>query len=100
MLTEVFVGQDNNHKTIYPGKCSISEKAMALLTKYVFAPDAFKGDAALFLYLQLQRRGFNFFGTGGRSESASDHSEYAGWFICAFDESKHIDKNQQQYIVW
>ena len=37
---------------------------MALLTKYVFAPDAFKGDAALFPYLQIQRRGFNFFGTG------------------------------------
>ena len=37
---------------------------MALLTKYVFAPDAFKGDAALFPYLQSQRRGFNFFGNG------------------------------------
>jgi len=35
-----------------------------LLSKYVFAPDAFKGDAALFPYLQIQRRGFNFGGNG------------------------------------
>jgi len=34
------------------------------LRKYVFAPDSFKGDAALFPYLQIQRRGFNFFGAG------------------------------------
>ena len=34
------------------------------MTKNIFAPDAFKNDAVLFPYLQLQRRGFNFFGTG------------------------------------
>jgi Met-zincin len=33
-----------------------------LLGKYVFAPNAFDADAPLFAYLQLQRRGFNFFG--------------------------------------
>ena len=31
------------------------------MSTYVFAPDAFNADAALFPYLQAQRRGFNFF---------------------------------------
>jgi hypothetical protein len=35
---------------------------MNLLSKYVFAPDAFAADEKLYPYLQLQRRGFNFFG--------------------------------------
>src|SRR3546814_19790559 len=34
---------------------------MELLGKYVYAPDAFETDYALFPYLQRQRRGFNFF---------------------------------------
>jgi hypothetical protein len=36
---------------------------MDVLSKYVFAPDAFAADQALFPYLQLQRRGYNFFAT-------------------------------------
>jgi hypothetical protein len=39
----------------------MQKKAMEVLTKYVFAPDAFAADQSLFPYLQLQRRGFNFF---------------------------------------
>ena len=31
---------------------------MEVLSKYVFAPDAFNADAPVFAYLQLQRRGF------------------------------------------
>jgi len=38
------------------------KKAVELLSKYVFAPNAYESDAPLFAYLQLQRRGFNFFG--------------------------------------
>lgn len=59
-----FVGQETTTKPFTPVSEAYQKKAMALLTKYVFAPDAFKGDAALFPYLQAQRRGFNFFGSG------------------------------------
>jgi len=59
-----FVGQESSAKPFTPVSEAYQKKAMALLTKYVFAPDAFKGDAALFPYLQSQRRGFNFFGSG------------------------------------
>jgi len=38
------------------------KKAMSLLAKNVFAPNAFDADAQLFPYLQSQRRGFGFFG--------------------------------------
>ena len=59
-----FVGQETSTKPFTPVSEAYQKKAMALLTKYVFAPDAYKGDAALFPYLQSQRRGFNFFGSG------------------------------------
>jgi Met-zincin/Domain of unknown function (DUF5117) len=64
MVDRSFVGQATTTKPFTPVSAAYQKKAMALLSKYVFAPDAFKGDAALFPYLQLQRRGFNFFGTG------------------------------------
>jgi len=35
------------------------KKAIAVLNKYVFAPNAFAADAPVFAYLQPQRRGFN-----------------------------------------
>jgi hypothetical protein len=37
---------------------------MEVLTKYVFAPNAFDADAQVYPYLQLQRRGFNQPGNG------------------------------------
>lgn len=64
MVDRSFVGQETNTKPFTPVSAAYQKKAMAFLAKYVFAPDAFKGDAALFPYLQLQRRGFNFFGAG------------------------------------
>jgi hypothetical protein len=64
MVDRSFVGQETTTKPFTPVSPAYQKKAMALLSKYVFAPDAFKGDAALFPYLQMQRRGFNFFGAG------------------------------------
>jgi hypothetical protein len=55
------VGQNPNSKPYTPVPLDKQKKAMEVLSKYIFAPDAFKGDQALFPYLQLQRRGFNFF---------------------------------------
>jgi hypothetical protein len=64
MVDRSFVGQETSTKPFTPVSAAYQKKAMAFLAKNVFAPDAFKNDAALFPYLQLQRRGFNFFGTG------------------------------------
>jgi hypothetical protein len=49
-----FFGQETTTKPFTPVSAAYQKKAMALLSKYVFAPDAFKGDAALFPYLQIQ----------------------------------------------
>lgn len=64
MVDRSFVGQESNNKPFTPVSSAYQKKAMAFLAKHVWAPDAFKNDAALFPYLQLQRRGFNFFGAG------------------------------------
>jgi len=57
-----FVGQKTSTAPFTPVPVDYQKKAMGLLSKYVFAPDAFDADKSLFPYLQLQRRGFNFFG--------------------------------------
>ncbi len=62
MVDRSFVGQDTKNKPYTPVSAAYQKKAMALLAKYVFAPNAFDADAALYPYLQQQRRGFNFFG--------------------------------------
>ncbi|MFC3198681.1 zinc-dependent metalloprotease [Parapedobacter deserti] len=56
-----FVGQDSDVKPYTPVPLELQKKAMELLGKYVYAPDAFAEDYSLFPYLQPQRRGFNFF---------------------------------------
>lgn len=56
-----YPGQGAKVKPFTPVPVAYQKKAMSLLSKYVFAPDAFSADAELFPYLQLQRRGFNFF---------------------------------------
>nr|WP_199080250.1 zinc-dependent metalloprotease [Pedobacter sp. ASV19] len=58
-----FVGQKTTTAPFTPVPVAYQKKAMALLGKYVFAPDAFDADKTLFPYLQVQRRGFGFFGT-------------------------------------
>ncbi|RZM06054.1 MAG: Matrixin, partial [Pedobacter sp.] len=57
-----FVGQDTKTAPFTPVPEAYQKKALNLLSKYIFAPDAFDADIELFPYLQLQRRGFNFFG--------------------------------------
>ncbi|MEC3881104.1 zinc-dependent metalloprotease [Parapedobacter sp. 10938] len=56
-----FVGQETDAEPYTPVPLETQKKAMELLGKYVYAPDAFETDYALFPYLQRQRRGFNFF---------------------------------------
>lgn len=70
-----FVGQQTSNKPMTPVPLATQKKAIEVLNKYLFAPDAFNGDEQVFAYLQLQRRGFNFF-TG--TEDAKITSSYTG----------------------
>ena len=51
------------------------KRAMNFLATYIFAPDAFSADRALYPYLQPQRRGWNF---GGRTEDPKIQSLVLG----------------------
>jgi len=57
-----FVGQQTTTTPFTPVPEAYQKKALALLSTYVFAPNAFEADKTLFPYLQIQRRGFGFFG--------------------------------------
>ncbi|MDR3715229.1 MAG: zinc-dependent metalloprotease [Puia sp.] len=57
-----YPGQGSPEKPFTPVPVAYQKKAVQLLAKYVFAPAAYDADAQLFPYLQLQRRGFQFFG--------------------------------------
>ncbi|MGC4037863.1 MAG: zinc-dependent metalloprotease [Chitinophagaceae bacterium] len=54
-----FPEQEPSGKPYTPVPINIQKKAMGLLAKYVFAPNAFDADTPVFPYLQVQRRGFN-----------------------------------------
>jgi Matrixin. len=56
-----FVGQRAESAPYTPVPLETQKKAMELLGKYIYAPNAFEMDYPLFSYLQPQRRGFNFF---------------------------------------
>ncbi len=56
-----FVGQKTTAKPFTPVAKAQQKRAIEILNKYTFAPNAFNADVALFPYLQSQRRGFSFF---------------------------------------
>ncbi len=51
-------------KPFTPVPLATQKKAMEILTKYAFAPNAYDGDAQVFPFLAPQRRGFNQNGNG------------------------------------
>lgn len=51
--------QHSATKPFTPVALATQKKAMDILSKYVFAPDAYDQDAQVFPYLQPQRRGFS-----------------------------------------
>ena len=54
-----FPEQKSTNKPYTPVPLATQKRAMQVLSKYVFAPDAYAADAAVFAYLQPQRRMFN-----------------------------------------
>lgn len=59
-----FPEQNSSAKPYTPTPFATQKKAMDVLNKYVFAPNAFEADTPIFPYLQIQRRGFNQPGNG------------------------------------
>ncbi|MES2332381.1 MAG: zinc-dependent metalloprotease [Bacteroidota bacterium] len=51
--------QQSGNKPYTPVPLAVQKRAMEVMTKYVFAPNAFDADAQVFPYMQIQRRGFN-----------------------------------------
>ncbi|MCU7551667.1 zinc-dependent metalloprotease [Chitinophagaceae bacterium LB-8] len=54
-----FPDQKSGKKPFTPVSLADQKRAVTILSKYVFAPNAFAADAPVFAYLQLQRRGFS-----------------------------------------
>ena len=54
-----FPEQKSTTKPFTPVPLALQKRAISMLNKYVFAPDAYSGDAAVYAYLQPQRRLFN-----------------------------------------
>ena len=63
-IDRTYPEQKSASKPYTPVPLATQKKAMEVLTKYVFAPNAFDADAQVYPYLQLQRRGFNQPGNG------------------------------------
>lgn len=59
-----FADQNSTNKPLSAVPYETQKNAMKTLAELVFAPNAFEVPAELSNYLQQQRRGFNFFGTG------------------------------------
>ena len=57
-----FVGQNPSVAPFTPVPVEYQKKALDVLNTYIFSPNAFDADSYLFPYLQMQRRGFNFYG--------------------------------------
>jgi len=66
-----FIGQPGSTQPYTPVALADQKKAMSILAKNIFAPDAFDAAQSLYPYLQMQRRGFNFF---GNTEDPKIHS--------------------------
>jgi len=63
-VDRAFIGQKGATKPFTPVSLEKQKEAMKALDEYVFAPDAFTFPNDIYNYLQLQRRGFGFFGAG------------------------------------
>ncbi|AUP77221.1 zinc-dependent metalloprotease [Flavivirga eckloniae] len=59
-VDRAMAGQEGEKQPYTPVSLNDQKRAMVALSKYVFAPDAFKAPNDLYNYLAMQRRGYNF----------------------------------------
>ncbi|MCP4459936.1 MAG: DUF5117 domain-containing protein [Cytophagales bacterium] len=62
-LDRAMIGQDGATQPFTPVDAETQKRAMVALSTYVFAPNSFNYPSDLYAHLQMQRRGFNHFGT-------------------------------------
>lgn len=62
-VDRAFIGQEGGTRPFTPTPIEKQKEAMIALDKYVFSPDAFTFPNEIYNYLQIQRRGFDFFRT-------------------------------------
>ena len=62
-INRAMQGQENAQQPFTPVDYQTQKRAMDALIKYGFSPEAFEAPEELYAYLQIQRRGFNFWGT-------------------------------------
>ncbi|MCH7731165.1 MAG: zinc-dependent metalloprotease [Candidatus Marinimicrobia bacterium] len=60
-IDRAFAGQEKAGIPLMPVEYNLQKRAMETLEMYLFSPDAFEAPEAIYNYLQIQRRGFNFF---------------------------------------
>jgi len=70
-----FVGQEGATMPFIPVDTDKQHEAMNSLSEHLFAPDAFDTSHEVYNYLQIQRRGFNFFSS---SEDPKIHDQVLG----------------------
>jgi hypothetical protein len=70
-----FVGQEGATMPFIPVETEKQHEAMNTLSAHLFAPDAFDTSHDVYNYLQIQRRGFNFFSS---SEDPKIHDQVLG----------------------
>ena len=63
-VDRAFIGQEGATKPFTPVPLEKQKEAMKALDEYVFSPGAFTFPNDIYNYLQMQRRGFGFFGAG------------------------------------
>ncbi len=85
-IDRAMVGQENGGKPFTPIAYSEQKRAMDALIKYGFSPDAFMVTNDLYAYLQIQRRGFNFF---GMNEDPKIHDRIASYHRSLLSHMMH-----------
>lgn len=75
-IDRAMIGQENGGTPFTPISYAEQKRAMNALVKYGFSPDAFMVKNDLYPYLQIQRRGFNFW---GRTEDPKIHDRIASY---------------------
>jgi hypothetical protein len=58
-----FPEQQSHAIPFTPVPAAYQKRAIKMLSKYIFSPGAFYSDKQLYPYMQMQRRGFNFWGS-------------------------------------
>ncbi|NQZ79259.1 MAG: zinc-dependent metalloprotease, partial [Ekhidna sp.] len=86
------VGQNGGGMPFTPVAYADQKRAMNALSKYVFAPDAWKAPSDLYNHLAMQRRGFSFFSA---PEDPKIHSLVMGIQMQALDHLLHYNTMQR-----